>query len=162
MRKSALNCSKRIKYIISTRYSYGHIGTLRTRNFLSYAILTQILTVRCWCVIKGDQLNVCRRRLSTLPSPAAFAQALRAGVDPSVLAQRNREQRTARDLLIITSILLRYETNTRCFTTACVVDECAQNAHTGLVVYRHHNELRLGKIRIHINHLIDSNHIIDL
>jgi len=45
-------------------------------------------------------LNGCRRRLSTLPTPAAYAQALRAGVDPSVLERRNREQRTARELLI--------------------------------------------------------------
>jgi len=43
---------------------------------------------------------VCRRRLSTLPTPAAYIRALRAGVDPSVLDRRNREQRTARELLI--------------------------------------------------------------
>jgi len=106
---------------------------------------------------------VCRHRLSTLPSPAAYAQALRAGVDPSVLAQRNREQRTARDLLILH---YRHPPPVRdqhsVFHHRVRGQRGARNAHTGLVVYRHRDEQKLGRIRIHINHLIDSNNIIEL
>jgi len=49
---------------------------------------------------KGDRLSGLHRRLAILPTPSAYVRALRADIDPSVLERRNRDQRTARKLLI--------------------------------------------------------------
>jgi len=128
------------------------------QNFLSYANPKQLLTVRCWCVIKGDQLNVCRRRLSTLPTRAAYAQALSAGVDPSVLARQNSEQRTARDLLIRH---YRYPPPERdqhsVFRHHVRGNVCARNARTELGIYRHLNDQKLGKRHTLLNHPVNYN-----